>query len=142
MDIKTIIYEINGRGLIIDIEKNTVRYENTNRQISDEVLFNYLSRFFSIINNWEEEYIDNSIIDGNVWKLVIIYTDGNQKQYRGKAKCPINLDSLEEINPLEMTPMEALSYLYDLKKNMKDKLHIRIKRTSSIKLLQGGANND
>ena len=31
------------------------------------------------------------------------------------------LDSLEEINPLEMTPMEALSYLYDLKKNMKDK---------------------
>lgn len=98
MDIKTIIYEINGRGLIIDIEKNTVRYENTNRQISDEVLFNYLSRFFSIINNWEEEYIDNSIIDGNVWKLVIIYTDGNQKQYRGKAKCPINLDSLEEIN--------------------------------------------
>ena len=31
------------------------------------------------------------------------------------------LDSLEEINPLEMTPMEALNYLYDLKKNMKDK---------------------
>ena len=24
------------------------------------------------------------------------------------------LDSLEEINPLEMTPMEALNYLYDL----------------------------
>ena len=86
MDIKTIIYEINGRDLIIDIENNTVFYENTNRRISDEVLFNYLSRFFSIINNWEEEYIDNSIIDGNVWKLVIIYTDGNQKQYRGKAK--------------------------------------------------------
>lgn len=98
MDIKTIIYEINGRDLIIDIENNIVFYENTNRQISDEVLFNYLRRFFSIINRWEEEYIDNSIIDGNVWKLVIVYTNGTQTQYRGKAKCPINFDSLEEIN--------------------------------------------
>lgn len=98
MDIKTIVYEINGRDLIIDIENNTVLYENTNRQISDEILFNYLSRFFSIINSWEEEYVDNSIIDGNVWKLVITYTNNTQKQYRGKAKCPINFDSLEEIN--------------------------------------------
>ena len=30
-------------------------------------------------------------------------------------------EKIKEINPLEMTPMEALSYLYDLKKNMKDK---------------------
>ena len=30
-------------------------------------------------------------------------------------------EKLEEINPLEMTPMEALNYLYDLKKDLKDK---------------------
>ena len=30
-------------------------------------------------------------------------------------------EKVKGINPLEMTPMEALSYLYDLKKNMKDK---------------------
>ena len=30
-------------------------------------------------------------------------------------------EKLESINPLEMTPMEALNYLYDLKKDLKDK---------------------
>ena len=30
-------------------------------------------------------------------------------------------EKIREINPLEMTPMEALSYLYELKKEVKDK---------------------
>ena len=30
-------------------------------------------------------------------------------------------EKIESINPLEMTPMEALNYLYDLKKDLKDK---------------------
>lgn len=98
MDIKNIICEINNSSLIIDVENYSIFYNGTNKKISEDTLFNYLKRFFSIINSWEEEYIDNSIIDGNVWRLIITYTDGSQKQYRGKAKCPINFDSLEEIN--------------------------------------------
>ena len=30
-------------------------------------------------------------------------------------------EKVREINPLEMTPMEALSFLYELKKEIKDK---------------------
>ena len=42
------------------------------------------------------------------------YTDVEDKK-----KSPIE-ESLEKIDPLEMTPMEALNYLYDLKKEMKE----------------------
>ena len=30
-------------------------------------------------------------------------------------------EKIKEINPLEMTPMEALNFLYDLKKHIKEK---------------------
>ena len=30
-------------------------------------------------------------------------------------------EKIKSINPLEMTPMEALGYLYELKKEIKDK---------------------
>ena len=30
-------------------------------------------------------------------------------------------EKIKKINPLEMTPMEALNYLYDLKKDIKEK---------------------
>ena len=98
MDIKTIICEINNYSLVIDMENYTIFYNGINKKINEDILFNYLTHFFSIINDWEEEYIDYSIIDGNVWRILITYTDGSQKQYRGKAKCPINFSSFEEIN--------------------------------------------
>ena len=98
MDIKTIICKINNSKLIIDIENCSVFYNDINKKINEDILFNYLERFFSIIPDWEEEYIDNSIIDGNMWELIINYTDCSQKKYHGKAKYPINFDSLEEIN--------------------------------------------
>ena len=37
-----------------------------------------------------------------------------------EKKNPIE-EKIKEINPLEMTPMEALSFLYELKKEVKDK---------------------
>ena len=40
------------------------------------------------------------------------------EEEKEKKKNPIE-ESLEKINPLEMTPMEALNYLYELKKEMK-----------------------
>ena len=58
----------------------------------------------------------------NVKKEVFTQTslfEYNEEDFNNK---PSKIEEkLEEINPLEMTPMEALNYLYDLKKDLNDK---------------------
>lgn len=98
-DVKIIIYEINNRTLSINIgEKNIIKYNNILSTISEEKIFEYLLNLFRIIYNWNEKYIDISVIDGNNWKLSIIYSNGNKKEYIGKSSYPNNFETFERLN--------------------------------------------
>lgn len=99
-DIKIIIYEINGQTLLsIDIgEKIQIKYKDISSVISEEKFFKYLEKFFGIIDNWDKEYINTNVIDVNNWKLSIIYSNGNKKEYRGKSSYPNNFEAFERLN--------------------------------------------
>ena len=58
---------------------------------------------------------DSVIVEYNRWNE--ISEDYNTEVY----KLSTHNNVLEGINPLEMTPMEALSFLYELNKEVKDK---------------------
>ena len=97
--IKSITYEINGRTLSINIrEKIQIKYMDISSIISEEKVFEYLKNLFSIIDNWDKEYINTRIIDSNNWKLSIIYSNGNEKEYRGKSSYPNNFEAFERLN--------------------------------------------
>ena len=44
----------------------------------------------------------------------------NEEEVEHKEQDNETLEKIKEINPLEMSPMDALNFLYELKKNMKD----------------------
>lgn len=97
--IKSITYEIDGRTLSINIrEKIQIKYMDISSIISEEKVFEYLKNLFSIIDNWDKEYINTRIIDSNNWKLSIIYSNGNEKEYRGKSSYPNNFEAFERLN--------------------------------------------
>lgn len=97
--IKSIIYEINGQTLIINISENSqIIYKDISTVISQEKILDYLSNLFIIIDNWDQKYIDPRIIDGGIWKLSIIFFNGNKKEYIGKANYPNNFEVFERLN--------------------------------------------
>ena len=97
--IKSITYEIDGLTLSINIrEKIQIKYMDISSIISEEKVFEYLKNLFSIIDNWDKEYINTRIIDSNNWKLSIIYSNGNEKEYRGKSSYPNNFEAFERLN--------------------------------------------
>ncbi len=98
-DIKSIVYEIDGQILSINIgEKSQIKYGNILSVISEEKLFKYLEELLCIIVNWDDEYINTNVIDGSNWKLSIIYFNDNKKEYRGKSSFPNNFVAFESLN--------------------------------------------
>ena len=97
--IKSIIYEIDGQTLSINIrEKSQIKYKDISIIISEEKTFEYLRNLFCIIDSWNKEYIDTRMIDGSSWNLYIIYSNGNKKEYSGKASYPNNFEAFERLN--------------------------------------------
>ena len=98
-DIKSIIYEIDGQTLSINIgKKSQIKYKDISIIISEEKTFEYLRNLFCIIDSWNKEYIDTRMIDGSSWNLYIIYSNGNKKEYSGKASYPNNFEAFERLN--------------------------------------------
>lgn len=98
-DVKSIVYEIDGQILSINIgEKSQIKYGNILSVISKEKLFKYLEELLCIIVNWDDEYINTNVIDGSNWKLSIIYFNDNKKEYRGKSSFPNNFEAFESLN--------------------------------------------
>ncbi len=98
-DIKSIEYENNGHVFIINIsDSSEVLYKNISVKISNDLVFKYIENLYSIIDDWEEEYINLNIIDGGSWKLYINYSNGNKKVYSGKASYPSNFEAFERLN--------------------------------------------
>lgn len=97
--IKSIIYEIDDQTLFINRgERNQIIYKDISSIISEEKILEYLRNLFCIIDGWSKEYINTKIIDGSNWKLSIIYSNGNKKQYRGKSNYPNNFEALVRLN--------------------------------------------
>ena len=97
--IKSIIYEIDGQTLSINIrEKSQIKYKDISIIISEEKTFEYLRNLFCIIDSWNKEYINTKMIDGSSWSLSIIYSNGNKKEYSGKSSYPNNFEAFERLN--------------------------------------------
>ena len=112
--LKSIVYEkkqMMSRPEHFEIEikddKNVVKYnsdilwnnseELIIKEVSDEVVWEFLQKLFGMIYNWKEEYYDYNIIDGTEWKLEIKFTDGKTKKYLGKNAFPNNFEYLDKI---------------------------------------------
>lgn len=97
--VKSIYYEKNNQELIITInEESKIKYNDIIKSVDNKILFKYLSTLYGIIDNWQNEYIDYQFIDGDNWKLIITYTNGNRKEYFGKSSYPSNFEAFESLN--------------------------------------------
>ena len=75
---------------------STIIYNNYNKEIGKDKMKDYLKRFLSIIDNWNQEYVDNQFIDGIDWKLILVY-DQRIKEYKGYGRTPSNFPLLQEL---------------------------------------------
>lgn len=99
LGIKSIIYEDNVTSLIINFgNKIEVTYKDVLEAVDKEVILNYLEVLYSIIGNWEEEYINTTLISHDYWNLTINFDNGTKKEYRGKSDYPTNFEAFERLN--------------------------------------------
>ena len=72
-----------------------------------------IERASDILNVYEKKNVKKEVFTQT---SLFEYTEEELNEKPNKIE-----EKIKEINPLEMTPMEALNYLYDLKKDLKDK---------------------
>ena len=97
--VKSIIYEKNNKKLIINIDKESkIQYNDILKSLDNILVFKYLDSLYRIIDDWQKEYINMKIIDGDRWKLTITYINGNKKEYYGKSSYPTNFEAFERLN--------------------------------------------
>ena len=98
MNINSIVYEKDNYKFIINVNECKIQYDNILKVVDQKIVFNYLNSLYGLIYDWKEEYVNHGIIDGNNWKLLIIFNNGSKKEYRGKANCPDNFEAFERLN--------------------------------------------
>ena len=70
MGVKSIIYEKNNKKLIISINNESkIQYNDILKSINNILIFKYLDSLYRIIDDWQKEYINTKIIDGDTWKF-------------------------------------------------------------------------
>ena len=72
-----------------------------------------IDRASDILNVYEKKNVKKEVFTQT---SLFEYTEEELNEKPNKIE-----EKIKEINPLEMTPMEALNYLYDLKKDLNDK---------------------
>ncbi len=98
--IKCMIYKNNNNSLIISINNYECIIQNNDILISidNKLVYKYFDSLYRIIDDWQKEYIDTKIIDGDSWKLSITYVNGRKREYYGKSSYPTNFEAFERIN--------------------------------------------
>ena len=98
--VKCIIYEKNNISLIISINNDESKIQNNDiiKSVDNKMVFKYLDNLYRIIDDWQKEYINTRIIDGDSWKLSIAYANGSKREYYGKSSYPTNFEALERLN--------------------------------------------
>ena len=51
-----------------------------------------------MLDEWEDEYIDRTLTDGDLWNFVITYQNGKEKKYIGRSSYPYNFDAFLDLN--------------------------------------------
>jgi hypothetical protein len=108
-NIKEIIITKNNmlsttENFILKIEdgKNTIEYSYSNKKskcmyCSNELTLTFLDKLFRITDSWNEKYINNSILDGMEWRIIIKFKNEKFKSFSGKNDYPNNFEALDEI---------------------------------------------
>ena len=98
--IKCMVYKKNNNSLIISINNYECIIQNNDILISidNKLVYKYFDSLYRIIDDWQKEYIDTRIIDGDSWKLSITYMDGSKQEYYGKSSYPTNFEAFERLN--------------------------------------------
>lgn len=97
--IKSIAYETNVQKLLINVNKKIqITYNESSWIISEEKFFDYVSNLFNIISNWNNEYIDIKSNDSSTWKLTIIFSNNDKKEYSGRSYYPYNFEAFKRLN--------------------------------------------
>lgn len=112
--IKKIIYNKNSMPGMQEYIKIEIKEENNVIEFVDNMYFNsmqkpktivvsnelvteFLDKLLRTIDGWENEYIEENIIDGIEWQLKIVFVDGIEKRYQGKNAFPYNFECLDKI---------------------------------------------
>ena len=60
-------------------------------------------------------------IPREIWEKNTFYKgENNESKKTSNVELPTYVKELEKLNPLEMTPLEALTYLFELQKKVKE----------------------
>ena len=94
MLIKEFYFIHNESELIIDDNYNVI-YNGHKLNIDKNRVNDMLMNIIYVINKWDNEYIDTSIIDGINWKICITYIEGIKKEYHGHGSYPDNFDAIK-----------------------------------------------
>ena len=98
VNIEKIIYRRNDNNYIISIgEECLVKYNDKAIKYGYEDIEKNIKSIILMTYDWEREYIDNFIIDGDNWSLSIKYKNGREVNYNGSGKFPYNIDAFEKI---------------------------------------------
>ena len=100
LGVMLVVFENNNKSLVISINKEDSIIQNSDfsKPVDNELVFKYLEKLYRITNDWQKEYINTRIIDGNSWKLSITFDSGNKREYYGRASYPTNFEAFERLN--------------------------------------------
>ncbi len=98
MEVKEIVFTKNNDKLIIDFLNKKIFYQDIIYNIKEDLLKKYLKKFMNITFNWQEEYINNTLLDGQSWEVIILYNDNSFKKYKGHNLTPDNFEVLKRLN--------------------------------------------
>ncbi|MBP5684604.1 MAG: hypothetical protein J6X02_05055 [Bacilli bacterium] len=96
--IKCITYINNDSKFVIDFTSLTVLDNDILLPINKKLASHYLQLLLSITDEWEDEYIDRTLTDGDLWNFVITYQNGKEKKYIGRSSYPYNFDAFLDLN--------------------------------------------
>jgi hypothetical protein len=86
--------------------------ENNQRTVSDESINSLISELNSLgILNWDKEYFNPNILDGDQWDLEMVYNKGKKKTITGCNRYPGSQSDSNETTPEFKKLLNALNNL-------------------------------
>lgn len=82
---------------IINDDGFNMYFNNEIKRLNNDLMLYFLDKFFRIIADWKNEYINNNGIDYEYWDLKIEYSDNSIKEYKGRGMYPNNFIALENL---------------------------------------------
>jgi hypothetical protein len=86
--------------------------ENNQKEVSDQSIKDLISELNSLnILNWDKEYYNPNILDGDQWDLEMVYNNGKKKTITGCNRYPGSQSDSNETTPEFKKLLNALNNL-------------------------------